>query len=524
MTAAATPPLVIVGIDAGDPHLILRWTRDGHLPAMASIIQRGCWGMIGGPEMVSTQGTWLSLFSGVSRAEHGYYYHRQLRPRTYGLEPVTARDAHALPFWAQMRGGPRTVAIIDALETYPLAGVVGVQLADWAVQQEYDAADLPVSSEPPGLLSDVLRLAGDPIQVDVFAPATDPRQDLDAYHLLLKRVAQKGQLCRQLLGRDCYDLAVMTFVECHTAAHRFWDYRSDAPRRGAGVDESPALRNAIQTVYQAVDRELGLLLEQLPPKANILIVSLCGMKDLYPTAALAEAFCRQLGYQVRSATARVALNPLSHARRIMPPRWRAAISRWLPRQLRERLSAADGSLAGTDWARTTAFPLPSLNTSFIRVNLRGREPQGIVNPGAEYGRLLDRIEADLAMLVDVRTGAPAVEKVTRTVAAFHTAPLLALPDLFVEWRAASHFMNRVAHPTGDLVQARPLYDRSSYHSFIGFMGAAGPSISARGPIGEASLLDLAPTCLALLGEPVPPALTGTVIQRMLPGTLPDARS
>jgi hypothetical protein len=45
-------PLVILGIDAGDPVFIQRWGQEGYLPTIASILERGCWARTGGPELV----------------------------------------------------------------------------------------------------------------------------------------------------------------------------------------------------------------------------------------------------------------------------------------------------------------------------------------------------------------------------------------------------------------------------------------------------------------------------------------
>ena len=69
---------------------------------------------------------------------------------------------------------------------------------------------------------------------------------------------------------------------------------------------------------------------------------------------------------------------------------RARISRRLPTRIQERL-LADRFRADTDWQKTTAFAITALFTSFIRVNLRGREPRGVVAAGAEYNAVLDRL-------------------------------------------------------------------------------------------------------------------------------------
>ena len=111
--SAESGPLVILGIDAGDPDFLERWVRDDHLPTLARIMDRGSWGRTGGSELISEHGVWVSIFSGISRREHGYYYYRQLRPGTYDLETVVGLDVDAPPFWRQIDLAGRRVALID---------------------------------------------------------------------------------------------------------------------------------------------------------------------------------------------------------------------------------------------------------------------------------------------------------------------------------------------------------------------------------------------------------------------------
>jgi predicted AlkP superfamily phosphohydrolase/phosphomutase len=225
------------------------------------------------------------------------------------------------------------------------------------------------------------------------------------------------------------------------------------------------------------------------------------MKNEYPTTGLIESFCRQLGYQVRPEASSLSLKPMDLVRRLVPEAWRVAVSHHLPRSMQERL-LSELFRSGTNWQKTTAFAIPSLYTSFVRVNLRGREPQGMIEPGAEYETLLDRLESDLRQLIDPQTGEPAVMQVLRTGELFDCGPNSMLPDLFVEWKPGG-FMPRVVHPHAELAQQKPNYFRGNSHSMHGFIAAAGPSIQAQGAIDDVSSLDLAPTFLSLMGEPIP---------------------
>ena len=503
-----TPMLVILAFDVGDPVFIERWSQEGYLPTLASIMKRGCWGRTSGPELISEHSVWISLFSGISVGQHGYYSFRQLKPGIYDLQLVTGLDAGVRPFWSHLARQDKRVAIIDVPDFYPSTGIAGIHLADWSTHNP----SFPPSAEPPELLQDVRQVFGHQMKIDEKLNSSF-REDQQIYRRLLERVEKAGALCRHLLARDQFHLVVVVFSESHTAGHQFWKYRPQAQVSGSKEEENE-LTHAIRDIYQAIDRQMGLLLAQVSRDANVCIFSSTGLKDHYPTTRLIEDFCQKLGYQASPEPAAPSLRPLALIRRTVPEAWRIALTRHLPRETRERL-LADQFRDGTNWKKTTAFPIPSFYTSFLRVNLRGREPDGIVEQGADYKNLLDRLEADLKQLIDPETGEPAVERVARTVELFGVEPPLSLPDLFVIWKPAAHLMRRVVHPQAELVQQKPEFFRGSDHSEQGFFAAAGPSIQKRGAIGDVSLLNLAPTFLSLMDEPIPQELTGKALEAIL---------
>jgi len=503
-------PLVIFGLDAGDGDLIKRWAQEGYLPTISSIMRRGCWGTLTGPEQITEHGVWISLLSGISRAQHGYYHWRPLKPGTYELQLSNFREVDAVPFWACLQGSDKRVAIIDAPEVDIVAGLSGVQVANWAPHNPHFAT----CAEPAELLTDLRRRFGSqrPVEEKVDGSIA---QDRKIYRGLLEQIEQKGALSRYLITPGRFDLIFVGFSETHIAGHQFWGYRPQAQKPNSATSENELTR-AIRKVYQAIDRQIGLLLTELPERSNVFIVSQVGIQDDYPNLRLLEAFCRQLGYQVPAESAPLSLRPLALARRIIPEAWRISLSRHLPRQTRERL-LADQFRSSTNWRRTSAFPIPAFYTGFIRINLRGREPEGIVEPGPEYEALLDRLEADLKQLVDPQTGEPAAKRVARTVELFGGGPPSSLPDLFVEWFPTPYFKRRVVHPEAVLVQEELQFHRNSHHTHTGFLAAVGPSIHGRGEIGEVPLLDLAPTFLSSLGQPIPEKLPGKLIEAVAHG-------
>jgi predicted AlkP superfamily phosphohydrolase/phosphomutase len=500
------PRLAIFGFDAGHPELLRQWVEEGRLPTLASIMHRGCWAKTKGPELELEHGVWHSIFSGLSRGQHGCYYFRQLKTGTYDLELVHGCDVPAPPFWAAWTGSRKRVLAVDIPDVPPVPGVAGLQLGNWAIHRGWfsrTAAEQPCS-EPPALLAEVTRQFGPPLQI-IETPGAKAERNRQILRDLLQRVGAKGRVCRYLLDRSEPLAVAICFGESHMAGHQFWRYRNA---------ETNEFRWAIRDVYQAIDREIGLLLERLPASANVFIISSLGLADHYPTCDLLSAFCRELGYQVPIESPRVSLRPAALARRIVPERWRVALSRHLPREMRERLLARQFR-NGIDWQKTTAFAPPSFYTGFVRVNLRGREPEGIIEPGAQYDALLQRIETDLHKLIDPQTGQSAIDRVVRAGVVYGRNPPDVLPDLIVHWKSCRHFVNRVMHPKTELTQPKPEFFRDTDHIAQGFVAATGPAIRGRGEVADVEVLDLAPTFLALLNEPKPHEMTGEPSEQLL---------
>lgn len=81
-----------------------------------------------------------------------------------------------------------------------------------------------------------------------------------------------------------------------------------------------------------------------------------------------------------------------------------------------------------DWSRTRAYALGLGN---LYINLKGREAQGTVAPGAEYDALKKELEQKLEALVDPENGARPVSRVISREEAYRAFDPKLMPDLFV---------------------------------------------------------------------------------------------
>ncbi len=491
---------VIFCLDLGDPELLKKWADEDKLPHLKRMISNGVYGKIGGSELICEHGIWVSLFSGISRREHNYYYFRRFVPQEYGLEPFSALDVPAEPFWARLGGTGKRVAVIDIPDSKPVDNLQGIQLLDWTTHYPL----LPAAFRPKELETKVRRIFG-PRKLIHEELNSNPQKDGRILQRLLKRVKKKGELCYQLLKDSQWDMVLISFSEGHTAGHQFWPYFTDE-NGGRNVCDA-SLQNAICEVYRAIDAEFGRLHQQLFPAANVFLLSSTGIESRYPTTELMENFCRKFGYQAIPGGNASKGRPLQVARQALPESMRTRLSCLLPRYVQDRL-LSDKFRNSIDWSATTAFSIPSYYTGFIRVNLRGREPKGIVAAGSEYDDLLDKITDDLYSLVEPVSCKPAVKQIARTVNLFGGDAPLYLPDLFVTWQPLPYLMTSVSGKGKTITQSSPAFYRGSDHTQEGFWAAAGPAVKRVGDVGETELLDFCPSFLSLLSQSLPSTLHG----------------
>ena len=153
-----------------------------------------------------------------------------------------------------------------------------------------------------------------------------------------------------------------------------------------------------------------------------------------------------------------------------------------------------------DWSQTAAFCHPADNQGYVRLNLRGRERDGIVDP-AQADALLASIAAGLATFTDP-DGAPAVARVDRVAEHHVGARADQLPDLVVQWseRPATTLAGVHSPSFGDVLRRGTGSGRSGNHTPGDAWAVVAPGAHApRATAGAPRLADVAATVAAVCG-------------------------
>src|SRR5205823_6137828 len=157
-----------------------------------------------------------------------------------------------------------------------------------------------------------------------------------------------------------------------------------------------------------VDAAIAGVLEALPDDATIVLFAALGMG---PDTSRVDLLPGMLDAVLAGGAAQPPGGSLWRLRARVPTRARAAVAARLPRRAVLDLTARLETRAH-DWSQVPAFVLASDVVGYIRLNLRGRERAGVVEPSEADG-LLDRIAAGLATFADP-DGTPSVAEVRRS--------------------------------------------------------------------------------------------------------------
>jgi predicted AlkP superfamily phosphohydrolase/phosphomutase len=255
----------------------------------------------------------------------------------------------------------------------------------------------------------------------------------------LTGVRRRGELARSLIEATRPDLTLVVFPEVHEAGHALWHTAetSSPLYDDLGSAQEPAA-GGIDALLGEVDAEIGRLREAVGPDAAVAVFAMDGMGPSRGVPMFLDPVLRERGWAAtpnrRSRRARDLVRaPLAWGKRRAPMTVRRAYHALVPRSVVWRV-AKRTTLEPHDWSRTRAFALPTNQHGFVRINLRGRERDGVV-AARDYGRVWDELAAELAEL-KAHDGRPLVRRVLHGGGGDAPPPLM--PDLVLHWAEAAY--------------------------------------------------------------------------------------
>jgi predicted AlkP superfamily phosphohydrolase/phosphomutase len=511
--------IIVIGLDSADPDLIRLWARAGQLPFINSLLESGSWARLMSTRGLFSDSPWPTFNTGVPPSKHGFYNFQALQSGTTEIVRVGEHCSRFLPFWWLLRDAGKRVAVFDVPKTKPIPGIDGIQVSGWG--EEYPLIEQ--SSLPVPLVEELTAKFGRyPRPKELFDPTL--KHEIRARDTLLANIERKLKAIEFLQGQDDWDLFITVFAEAHSVGHHFYHHH-DHHHWGHDAERAAVMGQALPSTYIELDAALKHLLEGRLEDTTIFLVSVHGITTNYSGSYLIPAVLEKLGYQLppESSGEQAAGKSLTEQLkdRLIPTALRNLINEKLVPQSHHDAMFSLQFNNSIDWQKTMAFAIPTEHfQGFIRINLQGREPYGTVPPDA-YDEVCQKLCHDLEQLVNPETGNRAVKRAVRVSDIYTGDRLYDLPDIVIQW-AEDGLIHHLHHPKFGTVSGHDII-RKAQHSEDGFVIAAGQHIRPGASLVGSSTLDLAPTLLYLLGQPVPEVLDGRVLLELIDDTFQQDR-
>lgn len=458
----------VVGLDCAEPSLLFEQWAD-QLPNFQRLMNQGAYGRLNSAVPCITVPAWASMLSSTDPGVLGIYGFRNRADYSYdNMVIATGQAVRQKRVWDYLSEAGKEVVVVGVPQTYPVRPVKGSLISSFltpSLEKQY--------TYPNELRYEINRvLAGREYDVDVRNFRTDDKDNLlrQIYEMTEKRF----KVLHYLQQEKPWDFFMFVEMGVDRIHHGFWKYIDPSHRL---YEPGNKFEHSIRDYYQYVDREVGHMLDRLDEDTVVLVVSDHGAKRMEGGFCLNEWLLRE-GYLVFK-------DQIPRDGRLTPF---------------EKLTV--------DWSQTKAWGAGGYYGRLF-LNVEGREPQGII-PQSDYTQVRAEISQKLAALAD-HQGNP-LHNVCYVPDEIYQQVNNVAPDLIIyfgdlHWRSVGTMGHKdiytFENDTGP---------DDANHAQHGLLIYADPRRNLGGRVIEgAQLMDIAPTILRIMGQPVPEHMQGKVI-------------
>jgi len=521
--------LAIIGIDGATFDIILPMVEMGELPTISGLMKDGVYGELNSTIPPMTPPAWSSFATGLNPGKHGIFDFTERVAGQYSIRFVNASMRNGKGMWTIASEYGKRVAVMAVPFTYPPDKVNGVMISGIDAPGVGASGD-PSIMYPSELYNDLVKHVGP------YIIASNPMNDIyegnmkGALDKILEAVERKGESAKFLLEKDDWDLFIMVFGETDLVGHHFWKYHD--PNSPFYEETLPEVNNAVKEVYRRIDRKIGEMLALLPRDISLMIVSdhgFGGNNDIiiYLNKLLEEmGFLKFKSFSSSDYLLAYILDKIKKfGLKLTPPfikkelikKQRGGIVNKMESMLRFSL---------IHWSQTVAYSEETPYFPSVWINLKGREPGGIVSI-EEYDRIREEIRKKLVEYKDPFTGTPIINSAWNREEIYQGPYLEKAPDIVLDWNNPNgySYINRpslyskskgpIRRVTKKELKVDRFRNKSGNHRQFGIFIASGDVFKRGQSIKGANLIDIAPTALYIQGVPIPKVMDGKILTQII---------
>jgi len=493
--------VLVIGVDGATFDLIKPWVAQDKLPTFAKLMRGGASGNLMSTPNANSASAWTSFATGNNPGKHGIYYFDELVYGTYQKRYINSSFRKSKTLWNYVSDAGKKVVVINVPMTFPADELDGIMIAGVDTPGIWSKGfTFPVSffKELQAVIKDYT------IEADVPHLIKAGKKN-SAVTSLFETIDKRYEATKYLMKRYPWDLFVVVFTATDSVQHFFWD------------DMDPDFDSVIFQIYKRIDDVISRILENAGDSSTV-ILSDHGGGFNQRGAEYLNVWLNEMGLLRYKETNKVEKKLMRgfdavyrFVDRVFSRKAKQKLAKLLP-GIREKVEAAT-HFQNIEWSLTKAFSDGSRDE--IWINMKGREPEGIVEQGEEYEKLRDFIIHELSQCCDIKTGKKVAKRVFRREEIYSGKHVSKAPDIYVDWQREfiiSGLQNRDQSLSFKHYKhiKPPIW--SGGHRENGILIISGSMVKKNLELINSNIIDVTPTILYLLGLPIPNDIDGRIIQ------------
>ena len=496
--------VLIIGIDSGSWEVLGPYIEKGCMANLELLRDGGTWGILQSTQPPLTPPAWVTMMTGLNPGRHQVAAFEEYDFATNSLRFTNSQSIAVETMWEYLSRLGNKVASLNMPWTYPPLAVNGVLVSGYGC---------------PGMQFDYTYPVEWKEKIEKEIPDYDMAQrwqkgNLDDETLFeenlerSKRILEHSVELAQLVDRETdWQVMAVEIQQLDTLLHRLWKYVIPS-----GWERWPKRAEKLSEFFTQLDTVLDNL-TKLASKENdlILMVSDHGhgaiRAKVKPNTLLAE-----WGYLHKPTwIARMFRRLRRHALKL---KGKSATFDRGPKDIIEKF--------GLDWSRTKAAAVFVGQNTFIFLNVKGRQPGGIVASGKEYEDLVAELKQRFRQVEDPKTGAQVFANALTPEELYGTEDIdhQRTGDLILIGADGYHPIRSLRE--GGFIEHAEDYHLGGCHRPEGMYLISGGGVKGSFEM-QAHIADIAPTVYAALAVAPPYELDGEILTQAFREPLPESK-
>jgi predicted AlkP superfamily phosphohydrolase/phosphomutase len=506
------PKLVVLGWDAATWDLLTPWIKEGHLPNLVDLMENGAHGSLHSTPLPVSPAAWTTIITGKNPAKHNIYDWFSRNGNSYDVTYVNTGQIMTRTMWDYINDAGLRIGVFNLPMVYPATPVDGFMLSGLAAPNP----TVPDFGYPRDLVSEIEEQIGPYWHAETEVYKYGREQEY--FENVLEWTDYQNKVIEYLLEHHACDVYCLVFMQTDHIQHKFWRYM-DETYPGYDPDKDDKFKDAILYTFQQMDKLLGKWISSIGGDTQFLLLSDHGAGPvhgvMYINRWLAEKgylhLRQDLATNIKLWLAKK--NIVARVYNVVAKLGLGKVVNLVSKPTRNRVLNSFLTFKDIDWTRTKAYARGSFGQIFI--NLKGREPHGIVDPELEYDDIIAELLDDLRNLRHPETGERLITDIHKREDVYSGPYLSGAADIMFSIQDYLYQSSVKMGLESASILGLSEYGDSSSHRPEGVFVMAGPGIRKIGQIQSAQVTDILPTILALLDVPIPTDLDGKPIMEAL---------